>query len=32
MELVLENTYGTKFKTGDPVKFDRLNNLLKKAR
>jgi hypothetical protein len=31
-ELILENTYGTQFKAGDPVKYDRLNNLLKKVR
>jgi len=31
-ELLLENTYGTQFNAGDPVKYDRLNNLLKKAR
>lgn len=31
-KLVLENTYGTKFKAGDRVKYDRLNNLLKKVR
>ena len=30
-ELVLENTYGTKFTAGASVKYDRLNNLLKKA-
>ncbi len=31
-QLLLENTYGTKFNAGDQVKYDRLNNLLKKAR
>ena len=31
-ELILENTYGTQYNVGDPVKYDRLNNLLKKAR
>lgn len=31
-ELVLENTYGSQFDAGDPVKYDRLNNLLKKMR
>jgi hypothetical protein len=31
-ELVLENTYGSEFNAGDRVKYDRLNNLLKKAR
>jgi hypothetical protein len=31
-ELSLENTYGSKFKAGDRVKYDRLNNLLKKTR
>ena len=31
-ELVLKNTYGTKFTVGDPVKYDRLNNILKKTR
>jgi len=30
--LVIENTYGAKFKAGDQVKYDRLNKLLKKAR
>ena len=31
-ELVLENTYDTRFEAGDQVKYDRLNNLLKKVR
>jgi hypothetical protein len=31
-ELVLENMYGSRFNTGDAVKYDRLNNLLKKLR
>ncbi len=31
-EMILENTYGSKFHTGDLVKYDRLNNLLKKVR
>ena len=31
-ELILENTYGTKFNAGDAVKYDRLNNQLKKVR
>jgi hypothetical protein len=31
-ELVLENTYDSQFKAGDPVKYDRLNDLLKKLR
>jgi hypothetical protein len=31
-ELILENTYGSKFNAGDRVKYDRLNNLLKKTR
>lgn len=31
-ELSLKNTYGAKFKAGDRVKYDRLNNLLKKVR
>ncbi len=31
-ELILENTYDIRFNAGDPVKYDRLNNLLKKAR
>jgi len=31
-ELILENVYGTKFNAGDQVKYDRLNNLLKKLR
>jgi len=31
-ELILENTYRTQFNAGDLVKYDRLNNLLKKAR
>ena len=31
-ELTLENTYSTQFKAGDKVKYDRLNNLLKKVR
>ena len=31
-ELVLENTYGSQYNAGDPVKYDRLNNLLKKLR
>ena len=31
-ELILENTYGTRFNAGDLVKYDRLNNLLKKVR
>jgi len=31
-ELILENTYGTQFNAGDLVKYDRLNNLLKKVR
>jgi hypothetical protein len=31
-DLVLKNTYGGNYKAGDKVKFDRLNNLLKKAR
>ena len=31
-ELLLDNTYGIRLKAGDPVKYDRLNNLLKKAR
>ncbi|UCD65844.1 MAG: hypothetical protein JSW69_07500 [Deltaproteobacteria bacterium] len=31
-ELYLENIYRTQFKTGDKVKYDRLNNLLKKVR
>lgn len=31
-ELVLDNTYGIKLKAGDLVKYDRLNNLLKKSR
>ena len=31
-ELVLENTFNNDFRTGDRVKYDRLNNLLKKAR
>ena len=31
-EFSLINTYGAKFKAGDRVKYDRLNNLLKKVR
>lgn len=31
-ELILENTYRTQFTAGDLVKYDRLNNLLKKTR
>ena len=31
-ELVLENSYNLKLTKGDQVKYDRLNNLLKKAR
>ena len=31
-ELILENTYRTQFNAGDLVKYDRLNNLLKKTR
>ena len=31
-ELFLKNIYGDKYRTGDKVKYDRLNNLLKKAR
>ncbi|MDX1775642.1 MAG: hypothetical protein R3297_03600 [Desulfobulbales bacterium] len=31
-ELSLKNTYGTRFKAGDRVRYDRLNNLLKKVR
>jgi len=31
-ELVLDNTYGQRLNAGDPVKYDRLNNLLKKLR
>lgn len=31
-EITLDNTFGKKFKTGEPVKYDRINNLLKKAR
>ena len=31
-EIILENTYGSRFHTGDFVKYDRLNNLLKKVR
>ena len=31
-ELTLEITYSTQFKAGDKVKYDRLNNLLKKVR
>ena len=31
-EVELENTYDIRFNAGDPVKYDRLNNLLKKAR
>ena len=31
-ELVLKNTYGSKFTVGDQVKYDRLNNILKKSR
>lgn len=31
-KLLIENTYGVKFKAGDQVKYDRLNKLLKKAR
>jgi len=31
-EVVLENTYGTQFKAGDLVKYDRLNNRIRKRR
>jgi len=31
-ELDIENIYGTKYNPGDRVKYDRLNNLLKKVR
>jgi len=31
-ELSLKNTYGDKYRVGDQVKYDRLNNLLKKVR
>ena len=31
-ELVLKNMYGSKFTVGDQVKYDRLNNILKKSR
>ncbi|MGW8287291.1 MAG: hypothetical protein ACWGOD_03545 [Desulfobulbales bacterium] len=31
-ELSLENKYGDKYRVGDQVKYDRLNDLLKKAR
>jgi len=31
-ELVLENTYGMQFENGDRVKYDRLNNIIKKVR
>ncbi len=31
-ELILENTYDSRFNAGDSVKYDRLNDLLKKVR
>ena len=31
-ELILENTYGTQFEAGDLVKYDRLNNRIRKRR
>ena len=31
-ELTLKNIYGDYYRAGDKVKYDRLNNLLKKAR
>jgi hypothetical protein len=31
-ELTLKNIYGDDYRAGDKVKYDRLNNLLKKAR
>jgi len=31
-EITLDNSYGLKVNPGDPVKYDRLNNLLKKVR
>jgi hypothetical protein len=31
-EVTLKNTYGNEYRAGDKVKYDRLNNILKKAR